>query len=148
MLIYSDFGLILDRYEKGQPFYLYTGRGPSSDSMHMGHLIPFMFTAWLQRVFDVPLVVQITGKCDVYLVRQGLMADDEKYLLERDIKKQAELSKKHKLKKPLDLLQHYHKMGQDNIKDIIACGVNPEKTFIFSDLSFQGEVEIAPWNGY
>jgi len=61
MLIYSDFGLILDRYEKGQPFYLYTGRGPSSDSMHMGHLIPFMFTAWLQRVFDVPLVVQITG---------------------------------------------------------------------------------------
>ena len=138
MLIYSDFGLILDRYEKGQPFYLYTGRGPSSDSMHMGHLIPFMFTAWLQRVFDVPLVVQITGKCDVYSVRQGLMADDEKYLLERDIKKQAELSKKHKLKKPLDLLQHYHKMGQDNIKDIIACGVNPEKTFIFSDLSFQG----------
>ena len=42
---FSDFGLILDRYEKGQPFYLYTGRGPSSDSMHMGHLIPFMFTA-------------------------------------------------------------------------------------------------------
>jgi tryptophanyl-tRNA synthetase len=59
-------------------------------------------------------------------------------LLERDVKKQAELSKKHKLKKPLDLLSHYHKMGQDNIKDIIACGVNPEKTFIFSDLNYQG----------
>jgi tryptophanyl-tRNA synthetase len=42
---HRDFGLILDRYEKGQPFYLYTGRGPSSDSMHMGHLIPFLFTA-------------------------------------------------------------------------------------------------------
>ena len=43
----SEFNLILDRYEKGQPFYLYTGRGPSSDAMHMGHLIPFMFTAYV-----------------------------------------------------------------------------------------------------
>lgn len=39
-----DFGKILDNYEKGKPFYLYTGRGPSSDSMHLGHLVPFMFT--------------------------------------------------------------------------------------------------------
>nr|XP_019008527.1 tryptophan-tRNA ligase [Kwoniella pini CBS 10737]OCF47308.1 tryptophan-tRNA ligase [Kwoniella pini CBS 10737] len=106
---HRDFNLILDRYEKGQPFYLYTGRGPSSDSMHMGHLIPFMFTAYLQRVFNVPLVIQVT--------------DDEKYLLERDVKKQAE---------------HYKKMGQDNIKDIIACGFIPEKTFIFSDLANVG----------
>lgn len=35
---------ILDRYEKGQPFYLYTGRGPSSDAVHLGHTIPFEFT--------------------------------------------------------------------------------------------------------
>ena len=41
----SDLGLILDRYEKKLPFYLYTGRGPSSDSMHLGHLIPLQFTA-------------------------------------------------------------------------------------------------------
>ncbi|WWC67905.1 tryptophan-tRNA ligase [Kwoniella pini CBS 10737] len=121
---HRDFNLILDRYEKGQPFYLYTGRGPSSDSMHMGHLIPFMFTAYLQRVFNVPLVIQVT--------------DDEKYLLERDVKKQAELMKKIKGKKPLDLLRHYKKMGQDNIKDIIACGFIPEKTFIFSDLANVG----------
>jgi hypothetical protein len=53
--------LILDRYEAGKPFYLYTGRGPSSDSMHLGHMIPFVFTQWLQDVFDVPLVVQLTG---------------------------------------------------------------------------------------
>ncbi|WVW78507.1 tryptophan-tRNA ligase [Kwoniella bestiolae CBS 10118] len=121
---HRDFNMILDRYEKGQPFYLYTGRGPSSDSMHMGHLIPFMFTAYLQRVFNVPLVIQVT--------------DDEKYLLERDIKKQAELMKKIKGKKPLDLLRHYKKMGQDNIRDIIACGFIPEKTFIFSDLANVG----------
>lgn len=41
---HRDLNLILDRHEKGQPFYLYTGRGPSSDSMHVGHTIPFEFT--------------------------------------------------------------------------------------------------------
>lgn len=56
-----DLELILDRFEKGQPFYLYTGRGPSSDSMHLGHMIPFAFTQWLQDVFDVPVVIQLTG---------------------------------------------------------------------------------------
>jgi tryptophanyl-tRNA synthetase len=45
-LVFShrDLGLILDNYEKGTPFFLYTGRGPSSDSMHVGHTIPFEFT--------------------------------------------------------------------------------------------------------
>lgn len=41
---HRDLNLILDRYEKGEPFFLYTGRGPSSDSMHIGHTIPFDFT--------------------------------------------------------------------------------------------------------
>lgn len=61
-----DVSYILDCYEKKEPFFLYTGRGPSSEAMHMGHLIPFIFTKWLQDVFDVPLVVQMT--------------DDEKFL--------------------------------------------------------------------
>lgn len=39
-----EFDKILDRYEQGKPFFLYTGRGPSSDSMHLGHMIPFTFT--------------------------------------------------------------------------------------------------------
>ncbi|XP_065567106.1 tryptophan--tRNA ligase, cytoplasmic-like isoform X1 [Artemia franciscana] len=62
---HRDLHVILDCVEKGQKFYLYTGRGPSSDAMHLGHLIPFLFTKWLQEVFDVPLIIQIT--------------DDEKY---------------------------------------------------------------------
>jgi tryptophanyl-tRNA synthetase len=41
---HRDLNLILDRHEKGQPFFLYTGRGPSSDSMHIGHTVPFEFT--------------------------------------------------------------------------------------------------------
>uniref|UniRef100_A0A8D8SRY1 Tryptophan--tRNA ligase, cytoplasmic n=1 Tax=Cacopsylla melanoneura TaxID=428564 RepID=A0A8D8SRY1_9HEMI len=57
---HRDVHTILNLYEQGKPFFLYTGRGPSSDSMHLGHLIPFMFTKWLQDVFDVPLVIQLT----------------------------------------------------------------------------------------
>ena len=51
---HRDFNTILDEFEKGNKFFLYTGRGPSSEAMHLGHLIPFMFTKWLQ-VEHVPL---------------------------------------------------------------------------------------------
>nr|XP_023025888.1 tryptophan--tRNA ligase, cytoplasmic [Leptinotarsa decemlineata] len=57
---HRDMNLILNNYEAGKPFYLYTGRGPSSSSMHLGHLIPFQLCKWLQEVFDVPLVIQLT----------------------------------------------------------------------------------------
>ena len=30
--------------------------------MHVGHLIPFIFTKWLQDVFDCPLVIQISDE--------------------------------------------------------------------------------------
>jgi tryptophanyl-tRNA synthetase len=63
---------MLDLYEKGTKFYLYTGRGPSSEALHLGHLIPFQFTKWLQNVFDCPLVIQLT--------------DDEKFLFKADLK--------------------------------------------------------------
>ncbi|KAJ1963131.1 tryptophan--tRNA ligase [Dipsacomyces acuminosporus] len=62
---------ILDRHEQGKPFYLYTGRGPSRGHMHIGHMLPFIFCKWLQDVFDVPLVVQLT--------------DDEKFLFKSDL---------------------------------------------------------------
>lgn len=57
---------LLTAVESGNPFYLYTGRGPSSEALHLGHMIPFMFTKYLQDAFDVPLVIQMT--------------DDEKFL--------------------------------------------------------------------
>lgn len=41
---HRDLDAILDKYERGLPFYLFTGRGPSSDSLHIGHSIPFEFT--------------------------------------------------------------------------------------------------------
>ena len=62
---HRDLDFILDAYEKGQKIFLYTGRGPTSDALHLGHLIPFMFTKWLQDTFDCFLVIQLS--------------DDEKY---------------------------------------------------------------------
>lgn len=44
----SDMNEILTAYESGKVFYLYTGRGPSSDSMHLGHMIPFIFTKYVE----------------------------------------------------------------------------------------------------
>uniref|UniRef100_A0A1A9WZ16 Tryptophan--tRNA ligase, cytoplasmic n=1 Tax=Glossina brevipalpis TaxID=37001 RepID=A0A1A9WZ16_9MUSC len=57
---HRDLQIILDLKEQEKPFYLYTGRGPSSESLHLGHLIPFIMTKWLQETFDVPLVIQLT----------------------------------------------------------------------------------------
>jgi tryptophanyl-tRNA synthetase len=44
---HRDLSKILDKHEKGEPFFLYTGRGPSSDSMHVGHTVPFEFTKYV-----------------------------------------------------------------------------------------------------
>ena len=57
---HRDLNKILDAYEKGEEIFLYTGRGPTSDALHVGHLIPFMFTKWLQEVFDCYLVIQLS----------------------------------------------------------------------------------------
>lgn len=105
---------ILDLYEQGKPFYLYTGRGPSSQAMHLGHLIPFIMTRYLQEAFDVPVVVQLT--------------DDEKFLW-----------------KSLTLEECYN-LAKENAKDIIACGFDPDKTFIFSDLDYIGSCKDFYWN--
>jgi tryptophanyl-tRNA synthetase len=61
---HRDLDLVLDDYIKGRGFFLYTGRGPSGP-MHIGHLIPFILTKWLQDKFRVNVYIMIT--------------DDEKY---------------------------------------------------------------------
>ncbi|CAK9296512.1 unnamed protein product [Gordionus sp. m RMFG-2023] len=101
---HRDFDIILDMYVQKKPFFLYTGRGPSSEAMHLGHLIPFIFTKWLQDIFDVPMVIQMT--------------DDEKFFW-KDL-----------------TLEQTHTLAIENAKDIIACGFELDKTFIFSDLDY------------
>ena len=67
---HRDFNWILDEYKKGNPFYLYTGRGPSGN-VHLGHVMPWLFTKWLQDKFDVELWFQLT--------------DDEKFLFNQSL---------------------------------------------------------------
>ncbi|KAJ4770563.1 Tryptophan--tRNA ligase [Rhynchospora pubera] len=101
---HRDLSDILDAYERGEKFYLYTGRGPSSESLHLGHLVPFMFTKYLQDVFKVPLVIQLT--------------DDEKCMWKGLSVEESE------------------RLARENAKDIIACGFDVERTFIFANFSY------------
>jgi len=102
---HRDLNLVLDDYQAGLGYYLYTGRGPSGP-MHIGHIIPFYFTKWLQERFDVNLYVQVT--------------DDEKFLEES-----RGLS-----------LDDSRRWAYENILDIVAVGFNPDKTFIFQDTEY------------
>ena len=67
---HRDLNLILENYEKGQEFFLYTGRGPSGHT-HIGHLVPWIFAKWLQDKFNVNLYFQLT--------------DDEKFFAKQDL---------------------------------------------------------------
>jgi tryptophanyl-tRNA synthetase len=66
---HRDLDLVLKDHEQGKGFFLYTGRGPSK-GMHIGHLVPLVFTKWLQDRFKCNLYIEIT--------------DDEKFLYRRE----------------------------------------------------------------
>ncbi|TMI48780.1 tryptophan--tRNA ligase [Candidatus Bathyarchaeota archaeon] len=65
---HRDLNVVLDDHDKGKGFFLYTGRGPSGP-MHIGHILSFYFTKWLQDKFHVNVYIQMT--------------DDEKFLEEK-----------------------------------------------------------------
>ena len=67
---HRDLNLILENYEKGKEFFLYTGRGPSGHT-HIGHLVPWVFAKWLQDKFNVTMYFQLT--------------DDEKFFAKQDL---------------------------------------------------------------
>ncbi len=74
---HRDLDWILAMYESGHRFYLYTGRGPSGH-VHLGHILPWVFTKYLQDTFNAKLLFQIT--------------DDEKFLY-HDSKSMDEIDK-------------------------------------------------------
>lgn len=103
-LVYShrDFDFLLSHIESGKNFALYTGRG-SSGHTHIGHLVPWQFTKWLQDKFQSDLYFQIT--------------DDEKYLLKP-------------LKQDYETTTQY---AYENALDILAVGFDPEHTKLIID---------------
>lgn len=71
---HRDLDTVLDLYEKGIKFVLYTGRGPSGP-VHIGHLVPWIFTKHLQEAFDTRLYFQMTDD-------EKFVVDDEAVLSE------------------------------------------------------------------
>jgi len=68
---HRDLDTVLDLYKKGVRFVLYTGRGPSGP-VHIGHLIPWIFTRHLQEKFGARLYFQMT--------------DDEKFVVDDELR--------------------------------------------------------------
>ena len=104
---HRDLDLAIGDYSKGKGIFLYTGRGPSGP-MHIGHIISFYFTKWLQDKFHTNVYIQIT--------------DDEKFLEEK-----RNLS-----------YEDTQRWAADNILEIAAVGFDPDKTFILQDTEFIG----------
>jgi len=99
-IIYSqrDMDWLLDEYEKGNKFTLYTGRGPSGP-VHLGHLMPWAFTKYLQDLFDVKLYFQMT--------------DDEKFMFYDHLT--VEETKKWGYENALDVIALGFKKGKTKI---------------------------------
>ncbi|MCS7142211.1 MAG: tryptophan--tRNA ligase [Aigarchaeota archaeon] len=106
---HRDLDKVMEDLEGKRGFFLYTGRGPSGP-MHIGHIIPFYFTRWLQDRFKANVYIEIT--------------DDEKFLEES-----RGLS--------YDDVQRW---SYENILDIAAVGFDPDRTFIFKDTEFIGQI--------
>jgi len=66
---HRDLDTVLDLHDRGTKFVLYTGRGPSGP-VHIGHLVPWIFTKHLQDTFHTRLYFQMT--------------DDEKFVIDDD----------------------------------------------------------------
>lgn len=62
---HQDLDKVIEAKKAGKPLFIYTGRGPSKDALHLGHMLPMLFTAYLQKVFDCYTVIE--------------MSDDEKF---------------------------------------------------------------------
>ncbi|MGB9842557.1 MAG: tryptophan--tRNA ligase, partial [Candidatus Bathyarchaeales archaeon] len=84
---HRDLDAVLELYEKGVKFVLYTGRGPSGP-VHIGHLVPWIFTRHLQEKFGARLYFQMT--------------DDEKFIV--DDEANLEETRRYAYENALDLI--------------------------------------------
>jgi len=71
---HRELDVLLKEHSQGKKFALYTGRGPSGHT-HLGHIIPWIFTKYLQDAFNVPLYFQITDD-EKFLYSQKLSLED------------------------------------------------------------------------
>ena len=120
---HRDVNRILDEYEKGNKFFLYTGRGPSGHT-HIGHLVPWVFAKWLQDKFNVNMYFQLT--------------DDEKFFSKQNLK--LEETKKFAYENALDFIALGFKpkntkiiIDTENIKTLYPIAAEVAKKINFSN---------------
>ncbi len=101
---------LLDEYEKGNRFYVYTGIAPSG-SMTIAHLLPFIMAQWLQERFDAEVYIQIP--------------DEEKFLNKNDPKLTPEYA---------------NGLAHEDAMDIVALGFKPGKTKIYFDTEHANQI--------
>jgi tryptophanyl-tRNA synthetase len=71
---HRDLNWLLDEYEKGNKFFLYTGRAPSGE-VHIGHLFPWILCKWLQDKFGVEMWFQFPDE-EKFLFKKNLSFED------------------------------------------------------------------------
>ena len=120
---HRDLNLILENYEKGKDFFLYTGRGHSGHT-HIGHLIPWVFAKWLQDKFNVKIYFQLT--------------DDEKFFSKQDLS--LEETNNYALENALDFIALGFKsentkiiINTKNIKTLYPIAAQVAKKINFSN---------------
>lgn len=100
---HRDLNWLLDEYEKGNKFFVYTGRASSKGSkVHIGHLIPWIMCKWLQDKFGAEFWFQFP--------------DEEKFLYKKDV-----------------TLEDTKKATYEDMLDVIALGFDPKKTHFIID---------------
>ncbi len=100
---HRDLGWLLDQYEKGKKFYVYTGIAPSG-TMTIAHLLPFTMALWLQEKFGADVYIQIP--------------DEEKFLTKKD---------------PCLTLEKINGFAHEDALSIAALGFDPKKTKFYID---------------
>jgi len=67
---HTNLDKILDALEKGEKVWLYTGRAPSGP-VHLGHIVSWQFTKWLQDKLGLHLLFQIPDE-EKFLFKEGM----------------------------------------------------------------------------
>src|SRR3989344_3453313 len=105
---HRDLNWLLDEYEKGNKFFLYTGRASSRGSkVHLGHLIPWIMCKWLQDKFGAEMWFQFP--------------DEEKFFYKKDV-----------------TFEDTEKATHEDMLDIIALGFDSKKTHFLIDTKHAG----------
>jgi tryptophanyl-tRNA synthetase len=119
---HRDLKWLLDEYEKGNKFFLYTGRGPSGE-VHLGHLLPWILTKWIQDKFKAKLYFQMT--------------DDEKFLVSQKLS--LEETRKYAYENALDVIALGFKpeltkiiIDTENIRKLYPIALKVAKKLTFS----------------